>query len=211
MAYLDSVLKDAEGHAAKNFANHRLVSNGPGRWHFYDPENPHFFWFSVLTTRHYLCMVGDTGDLILHRSGDVLDWLRHQFHPKTGAYSPGYMAEKVSNDCKIHEFQEDLVKEFVAEQRREFDREEPHSQIEQELFNEKMECFDDVETPQDFYLACREIDYDDPPSVEGLTWHFFHSIAGLRAFCRALDAVEALDKYPFEAAVTAWYMSDYDE
>lgn len=190
--YLDEMRADARIHAAKNFAKHVLVREGDGRWLFWDPENPCFFWFRVLTTKRHLIMVGDTGDLILNPHGaDALAWLRGvlQFEQ----YDLCYVAEKASRDTKIAEFQKELVKRYLDELESEarcYREEQGHpSQALEEMVEEGREI--DWCSAGEFYSWCSEHAVDEYPEVEGLTWGFMHRIEGLRHFCLALNRLEA--------------------
>jgi hypothetical protein len=210
-AYDKARRAEAEKSAERNFKRHVLTKEGEGRWLFRDPDCQ-AFWFRVVAAPRTIMMFGDTGGVMLHPSDwDALGWLRGV----VGGYAPGkwdigYVAEKVEHKKDIMEFQTELIARYIAELREELagevlDYEKEQQSLDEEdrdkeppeEFEERQEAIDDLdgyyESSADFYDAWHDmpgIDPAEPPSVEGLTWHFLHQVAGLHYFCKALDQYE---------------------
>lgn len=190
--YVDSIRANAEVDAQVNFAKHRVVAEGEGRWYFGAPGTGHFS-FRVITAPRMVMMYGDAGELVLIPSDtDALRWLRSVLSSGPGKYSVQYIAEKVPADLRITEFQQELVKAYLDDLTAELNEGSASERRAEEIASFLDYYGDDkFETAEEFYEALSSSRLNDEyPDVCGLTWHFFHRVAGLEAFCRALTQLE---------------------
>lgn len=193
--YVDSIRAKAEVDARANFANHRVVAEGDGRWYFGAPGTGHFS-FRVIAAPRMVMMYGDAGELILIPSDtDALRWLRSVLSSGPGKYDVQYIAEKVPADLRVTAFQPELVREYFNDLASELN--EGTSERRAEAIGSFFDYYsdDDFKTAEELYEALSSSRLNDEyPNVCGLTWHFFHRVAGLEAFCRALTQLEEINR-----------------
>ncbi len=220
------------------FRHHRLIEEGEGRWYFRNRNGSNNYSFHLVAAPGMVAMYGDIGELmLLPYGGRALDWLRGVMDRRADCISLEYVAEKVSRDMSVKEFQPELITEFVAELRAEAEQDrarnvpdEEEDVVDEDLDEEEEERLDDdeeeeeepeetnrcdllashIEAYEDGYNDACAFDsasefyryafyenphddvphYDEPPSVEGLSFWFHMRVQALWHFCRALDRTE---------------------
>ena len=113
---MDAIEKRIRGVAVdanRAFADHQItVRSDAGMyrsWRIGRPQSG-FYAMNITIEPNRIFVTGDCGVLVLQREWDMLAWLKQSI----GDYH--YVAEKVPNEIKVHEFDEERAKEWIAQQ-----------------------------------------------------------------------------------------------
>ena len=140
------------------------------------------FWFRVIVGPNLLVFTGDIGDLIVTpRTEDVLAWVRGALD------SPGYFAEKVAQGINTSEFDKELVRLALRDERL-YLEEQDHSDRDAD-WQERMTDLEELEgrsfsNEQEFHEAFYDssLYIDELPVVSGLSDRFYLILCALRWF-----------------------------
>ncbi len=201
MSYMQQQKKHVEEAVKGALAKHtvkQLHNDGdPGRLWKCSNNGSSVYAFTICAPPGWLIIYGDMGECMWSREYDMIAFAKQSIE------SDRYFAGKASKDCNITELRDELAREWIAEQPKDWSEcsGEPWGDEQQEMLDEIEQALDRYGDVRDFQTACFESDLCSDssavPDCKAYTFNYLWQIEAIKWFLKKLDAGE-VTKQKFE-------------